>query len=140
MLKKVECNTRQVDDVIASYKKELNSCDATIKVSDLPVIFTDKTLFTIIITQLLNNSIKFRQESPLVIEINAIEDDTVWRFSIKDNGIGIELEYAQKIFELFYKHHQHEKYSGTGFGLALCKKILSKSDSSRLKYAQKRWT
>jgi len=131
IIKKVECDSRQVvDEIIASYREELNSCDATIRISDLPVIYTDKSLLKKIITQLIRNSIKFRNQSPLVIEIDATEDESVWRFSIKDNGIGIEMDYAQKIFELFYKHHQQEQYSGTGFGLALCKKILVKLNGS----------
>jgi len=94
--------------------------------------------FQQLITNIISNAIKYRKEdvNP-VIKINAVKvsalqlkevvdlkADTFWRISIVDNGIGFEPQYATKIFELFQRLHGKNEYSGTGVGLAICKKIM----------------
>ncbi|MFD2352106.1 ATP-binding protein [Nonomuraea ferruginea] len=75
---------------------------------------------------LIGNSIKFRHpDRPLVIRIDHEQvEESEWRFSLTDNGIGVDPEFADKIFVIFQRLHSREAYSGTGIGLAMCKKIV----------------
>jgi light-regulated signal transduction histidine kinase (bacteriophytochrome) len=74
---------------------------------------------------LIGNAVKFRDTEPPLIEIDAQHDDIAgWRFVFADNGIGIEPEYAEKVFVIFQRLHSRDQYEGTGIGLALAKKIV----------------
>ena len=75
---------------------------------------------------LLANSMKFKSERPLEIYIKAVEENSHWLFSFRDNGIGINPEYAGKIFEIFKRLHTREEYAGSGMGLAICKNIIER--------------
>lgn len=104
----------------------------------LPVITGDPTLLTMLWQNLLGNAIKFRHpdRAPIVrITCEAIEGtndadaaSTRWKLSITDNGIGIDREFAEKVFVIFQRLHPREDYPGTGIGLALCKKIVEYHD------------
>jgi chemotaxis family two-component system sensor kinase Cph1 len=72
----------------------------------------------------LTNALKFKGEHPPVIHISACPKGNDWEFIIKDNGIGIAPEHYDRIFIIFKQLHSKKKYSGTGIGLALCKKII----------------
>jgi signal transduction histidine kinase len=95
----------------------------------LPTVDGDPTLLTMLWQNLIGNAVKFRRDGVaprLVIELergtDAQADD--WLFSVSDNGIGIAPEFADKVFIIFQRLHVREVYSGTGIGLALCKKIV----------------
>ncbi|WP_051494988.1 sensor histidine kinase [Nocardia nova] len=93
----------------------------------LPGITGDQTLLTMLWQNLVGNAVKFRapDSAPLVrIECEPADDPGEWRFSVSDNGIGIEPQFAEKVFVIFQRLHSREEYSGTGIGLALCKKIV----------------
>jgi light-regulated signal transduction histidine kinase (bacteriophytochrome) len=75
---------------------------------------------------LMSNAIKFRTKDNPVIHIRAKEEDSHWLFTIKDNGIGIPTEYADRVFVIFQRLHTRQKYPGTGIGLAVCKKIVER--------------
>jgi PAS domain S-box-containing protein len=92
----------------------------------LPVIMGDSTQMDQLFQNIINNAIKFCQDTPK-IHINAVrEDNNMWQISIKDNGIGIEPQYAERIFVMFQRLHTQQEYSGTGIGLAVCKKIVER--------------
>lgn len=94
---------------------------------ELPEITGDPTLLTMLWQNLIGNAIKFRapDRSPVVQLDCAPDGDTGgWRFSVSDNGIGIPPEFAEKVFVIFQRLHSREEYTGTGIGLALCKKIV----------------
>ncbi|MEI6519508.1 MAG: ATP-binding protein, partial [bacterium] len=92
----------------------------------LPVILGDPTQMDQLFQNIINNAIKFCQDTPK-IHISAVrEDNNMWQISIKDNGIGIEPQYAERIFVMFQRLHTQQEYSGTGIGLAVCKKIVER--------------
>jgi len=75
---------------------------------------------------LINNAIKFRQpETPPIIRISINEKNDWWQFAVKDNGIGIEQTYLNKIFGMYQRLFPREKYTGNGIGLSHCKKIVN---------------
>jgi light-regulated signal transduction histidine kinase (bacteriophytochrome) len=73
---------------------------------------------------LIVNAIKFRGKETPRIHISATRDGDGWRFAVSDNGIGIEPGYTERIFLIFQRLHDREKYPGTGIGLAICKRIV----------------
>jgi light-regulated signal transduction histidine kinase (bacteriophytochrome) len=79
-----------------------------------------------LLQNLLSNAIKFRSERPLQIHISARRDRNTWLFSVRDNGLGIEKQYFQRIFVVFQRLHTRDEYPGTGIGLAICQKIVER--------------
>ncbi|MBX2939426.1 MAG: GHKL domain-containing protein [Ferruginibacter sp.] len=91
----------------------------------LPVIPVYRSDMIRLIQNLLSNAIKFRKKDTIpVIYIAAKEEKDIWVFSIEDNGIGIDKEYFEKIFDIFTRLHTKESYEGSGIGLAICKKLV----------------
>ena len=100
---------------------------AVITSDPLPSILVDKTQMIQLFQNLLSNAIKFRKtnETP-EIHISIKEKPGHWIFKVKDNGIGVEMKHADRIFVIFQRLHTREEYPGTGMGLALCKKIVER--------------
>jgi PAS domain S-box-containing protein len=90
----------------------------------LPTVRGEWARIVQLFENLIGNGIKFHGKEPPRIEISAAPDGTGWRFAIADNGIGIEPQYADRIFALFRRLHSQAEYPGTGIGLAVCKKIV----------------
>jgi PAS domain S-box-containing protein len=101
-------------------KKAVITCDA------MPTVMADEFQLVQLFQNLIANSIKFcRQDIPL-IHIAACLQESEWVFSVRDNGIGIDPEYADRIFIIFQRLHSRRQYSGTGIGLAMCKRIVER--------------
>ena len=114
-------------------KNTLNNLEVSIEESGakithdyLPIIRGDKTQLSQLFQNLIGNSIKFRGESSPEIHIKAEDEGDFWRFSFQDNGIGIDPKYYDRIFQIFQRLHNRDKYPGTGIGLAICKKIIER--------------
>ncbi|MFC8044758.1 ATP-binding protein [Nocardia sp. NPDC057353] len=91
----------------------------------LPEVVGDRTLLTMLWQNLVGNAVKFAAPGrPPVIEVESEVDAAEYRFRVTDNGIGIAPEFAEKVFVIFQRLHNREEYSGTGIGLAICKKIV----------------
>ena len=90
----------------------------------LPVIQGDAAHLNQLLQNLLSNALKYRSEAPPQIHLSVELSDAEWHFTLSDNGIGIEPQYFERIFVLFQRLHTRVHYSGTGIGLALCKKIV----------------
>ena len=91
----------------------------------LPIVYGDSVLVDQLLQNLLSNAIKFRRDGvPPEVRITARRDGDMWEFTCADNGIGIESDYAERIFVIFQRLHPRDRYGGTGIGLALCKKIV----------------
>jgi len=103
---------------------EIKDSGAVIETSELPVVRAEFSLITSLFQNLLSNAIKFRGDKPPRIVISAARQDQFWRFAVADNGIGIDPEYADRIFVIFQRLHDRASYSGTGIGLAMCRKIV----------------
>ncbi len=103
---------------------EIKKSGAVIETDDLPVLRAEFSLITSLFQNLIGNSIKFRSAEPPRIVISVQRKDEFWQFSVADNGIGIEPEYADRIFVIFQRLHDRASYSGTGIGLAMCRKIV----------------
>ena len=119
----IDCNT-----VVIEVKKKLESSikksGATINVIELPVIRGYKEEIEELFYQIISNGIKFRStdQSP-VISIDSTQINGYWLFEIRDNGIGVDQEHTEQVFEIFKTLHAKEEFRGVGIGLATCKKI-----------------
>jgi signal transduction histidine kinase len=99
--------------------------DAVITSADLPMVTGDDVQLTQVFQNLIANSIKYRRTARPEIHVSAEQVDGAWHFSIRDNGIGIEAKYWERIFGIFKRLHGRE-LPGTGMGLAICKKIVER--------------
>jgi len=91
---------------------------------ELPTVSGDRGLLSIVFQNLIGNGIKFRGDDPPRIDISAERDGRAWCFTVTDNGIGVDDEYAERIFVIFQRLHTRDVYEGTGIGLAMCRKII----------------
>ncbi|MEV4706036.1 ATP-binding protein [Actinoplanes sp. NPDC049316] len=99
--------------------------DAEITWSDLPTVEGEEPLLTTLFVNLIGNSLKFRRPGvPPVIRVTGGQDGEEWKINVRDNGIGIEAEFADKVFVIFQRLHARDAYEGTGIGLAIVKKIV----------------
>ena len=104
---------------------EIRSTKAVIETTELPAVRAEFSLLTSLFQNLIGNAVKFRSERPPLIRVSATRhDETFWLFSVADNGIGVEPEYAERIFVIFQRLHSRSDYEGTGIGLAMCRKIV----------------
>jgi light-regulated signal transduction histidine kinase (bacteriophytochrome) len=89
-------------------------------------VLGDESLLVSVFENLVGNSLKYRSEEPPLIVVTAVRNPAVagWEFAVSDNGIGIDPQYAERIFAIFQRLHLRETYDGTGIGLALCRKIV----------------
>lgn len=100
--------------------------NASITHDSLPIIYGDYSQMIELLQNLIGNAIKYHSEKTLHIHISAQKEDKQWLFSIKDNGIGIDSQYADQIFMIFRRLHTNEEYKGTGIGLAITKRIVER--------------
>jgi signal transduction histidine kinase len=103
---------------------EIRKSGAVIESTDLPSVKAEFTLLTSLFQNLISNAIKFRGDRPPAVRLSATRRDDDWLFSVADNGIGIEPEFADRVFVIFQRLHDRTKYAGTGIGLSMCRKIV----------------
>jgi len=120
----------KMDEVVSRTLGLLNmpimESGAEITVGPLPTIMADESQMIQVMQNLVGNAIKFRGKMPSKISISASQGSREWTFSITDNGIGLNMKYAERIFQMFQRLHSMEEYPGTGVGLAVTKKIIER--------------
>ncbi|WP_290057811.1 sensor histidine kinase [Amycolatopsis solani] len=115
---------RLVDDALANLEVALSLSGGKVTHVDLPEVRVEPALMTAVFQNLIGNALKFKGETPPEVRVTAERDGDDWVFTVSDNGIGIDAEYAERVFALFQRLHTRSAYPGTGIGLALCRRIV----------------
>ena len=120
-----DCNNI-LERVLADMEKTIGESDAVVTTDALPAIMADAVQIGQVFQNLIGNAIKFRGDEAPRIHVSAKHEGSTWIFSVRDNGIGIEPAFFERIFAMFQRLHTKAEYPGTGIGLAACKKILER--------------
>ncbi len=127
-----QCTNLQkaVDEVIDGFGPDLGQARVTIEIEPECCVNGDTYLLQHVLQNLISNALKFRGTSPpnILVQGRTLEDGNV-ELSVADDGIGIEPEFAGKVFDMFTRLHDDDEYEGTGIGLAVCRKIINDHDA-----------
>ena len=113
-----------LDQALANLQTAIQDSKAKIKRDPLPTVMADHAQLVQLFQNLIGNALKFRGKRAPRVHISAELHAEAWVFSVRDNGIGIDPEYAERVFVLFQRLHGRSEYAGTGIGLAICKKTV----------------
>jgi PAS domain S-box-containing protein len=100
---------------------------AQVEIGELPVVRIDPTQLTQLFQNLIGNALKFCSQAAPLVQLDALREEDSWHFRVRDNGIGLDAQYAERIFVIFQRLHTRQQYTGTGIGLAICKKIVERA-------------
>lgn len=118
---------RPLDLALLNINQTIEQTGAKISYDKLPQVFGDELQLSQLWQNLIENSIKYHQKDiPITIQVGVIEQPKFWKFFVKDNGIGIDPKFHERIFKIFQRLHTFTEYPGTGIGLTVCKKIVEK--------------
>lgn len=123
--KAVHCNDI-ASRAIANLQTDIGEKGALVTYDNLPEVFADNIQMTQLLQNLIGNGIKFCKDKTPHVHIAVKQKGSEWVFSVRDNGIGIDPKDADRIFNIFQRLHSNTEYSGTGIGLAICKKIVDR--------------
>jgi len=115
-----------LNEALRNLHTSIESTQAKITRDAMPSLAVDATQMMQIFQNLISNAIKFRSQRPPEIHVGAQKQPGRWVFSVRDNGIGIEPQYFERIFQIFQRLHTRKYYPGTGIGLAICKKMVER--------------
>ena len=115
-----------IHTILSRLQTVIQNENAVITCGKMPNFHADKGQMIQLFQNLISNAIKFHGKEPPQVHIQASRQQDTWVFSVKDNGIGIDAKYGKRIFEVFQRLHTKEAFSGTGIGLAVCKKIVER--------------
>jgi len=104
----------------------IQECDATVTHDPLPTVMGDELQLGQLFQNLLGNAIKYRNSEAPHVHVSCKQETEQWTFAVQDNGIGIEPQYRERIFQIFQRLHTREEYEGLGIGMAICKKIVER--------------
>ncbi len=122
----VDCNAILIR-VQQDLELALEECGARLSIADLPTVTADDIQLGQVFQNLIGNAVKYRDPGKVPdIRVSVGKRGSEWVFSVSDNGIGIDAQHFERVFQLFQRLHTREEYSGTGIGLALCKKIVER--------------
>jgi len=119
-------NDTVLQQTLRTLRVQVAESEATLTADPLPIISADSMQLGVLWQNLLSNAMKFRGQEPPRIHISARRQGAEWIFSVRDNGIGVDPQHAERIFQMFQRLHTHTEYPGTGIGLAICKKIVER--------------
>lgn len=115
-----------LEDAVKNLRVMIHETKGKITWDTLPQLNVDGSQMIQLFQNLLSNALKFRREEPPRIHISAIKESDAWKICVTDNGIGIEPQYHDKIFQLFQRLNTREQFPGTGLGLAICKLVVER--------------
>ena len=115
-----------LEQVLANLQATVAESDAVVTHDALPTVLADETQLAQLFQNLVGNALKFHNAQPPQVHISAERKGQEWLFSVRDNGIGLEPQYAERIFIIFQRLHSKADYPGTGIGLAICKRIVER--------------
>jgi PAS domain S-box-containing protein len=124
-LEECDCKTT-CESAVANLRQAIAESGAVVVIGSLPRVLADTRQLTQLFQNLIGNAIKYRSERIPEIRISSIPQSDGWLLSVADNGIGIEPQYFERIFEMFQRLHTRAQYSGTGIGLAICRTIAER--------------
>ncbi|NWF74719.1 MAG: hypothetical protein HXY51_17015 [Nitrospirae bacterium] len=125
VFEEVDCN-RVLEEVLSDLQVAVEESRAVVTRDPLPTVMADRVQLGQLFQNLIGNAIKFHGKEAPQIYVSAERRPTEWLFSVRDNGVGLDPEYAERIFVIFQRLHNREEYPGTGIGLAICKKIVER--------------
>jgi PAS domain S-box-containing protein len=118
---------RQVyDEVISMLDASIRETGAELVCGELPLVLGDRSQLVQLMHNLMGNALKFHGRLPPRVDVLARAGDNEWVISVRDNGIGIDPQYHERIFEIFQRLHNQQQYPGTGIGLALCRRVVQR--------------
>jgi hypothetical protein len=121
------CDVNVVFDIVVRRLEEpISNSGATVTCGELPTVMANEMQLVQLFQNLIGNAIKYRTQEPPVIQVAAEHQEGQWLFWVRDNGIGIDPKYAERIFAIFQRLHTQEEYPGTGIGLAIATKIVER--------------
>ncbi|MFC1569862.1 two-component regulator propeller domain-containing protein, partial [bacterium] len=123
---KVNCQ-KIIEDITSGLHVMIDESKTKITFTSLPIVTADKSQLEQLFQNLIMNAITYSKNKP-IIHISAEKKTNHWQFAVKDNGIGIDHKYFKSIFGIFHRLHGRDEYSGTGIGLAICKRIVERHD------------
>ena len=124
-LEPTDCQTA-LDQALSNLATAVEESAAVVTHDELPTVTADAAQLAQLFQNLIGNAIKFRGERRPEVHVGAKCKGMDWLFSVRDNGLGIDMQYAERIFVIFQRLHSRSEYPGTGIGLAVCKKIAER--------------
>ena len=116
-----------LDAALANLTAAIEESGAEVTKDPLPTLSVDASQLTQLFQNLIGNALKFRREAPQV-HVSAVTEENLVTFSVRDNGIGIQSDYVERVFAIFQRLHTRDEYAGTGIGLAVCRRIVERHD------------
>ena len=115
-----------LQQALSNLSQAIQENNATVACDPLPEVYMGESHLQQVFQNLIGNALKYRKEEPPRIHVSATRQGASWRFSVRDNGIGIDPHYKEVIFGVFKRLHRDQKYSGTGIGLAICQRVVER--------------
>jgi len=115
-----------LNDVLVNLEINIRETGAVVTAAPLPTVMADPAQLRQVFQNLIGNALKFRSEEPPHIHIRVERQGGEWVLAVGDNGIGIDPQYFERIFQVFQRLHTQREYAGSGIGLAICKKIVER--------------
>ena len=115
-----------VREVVERLRLTIEACGGEVVCGDLPTIDADEVQLGQVFQNLIGNALKFRSDRPPRVHVDAAFEGGRWVFSVADNGVGIDEQYADAVFKMFRRLHERDKYEGSGIGLAIVRKIVER--------------
>ncbi len=116
------------NDAVALLESSIRDAGGQVTCGELPVVMGDRSQFVQLMQNLIGNGLKYHGDKSPHVHVSAErnENEDEWTFSVRDNGIGIDPKYYERIFEIFKRLHDQKEYPGTGIGLAVCRRVVNR--------------